>query len=63
MLKKIKGQSMLEYVIILTAIVTAIIAAVTVLGKQNDTAGLGKLMHQTGERIKTESAKIPEMIK
>lgn len=62
MLKR-KGQSTLEYVIVLTAIVAAVLLATTqFLGKKESGAGVGKLMYQSGERIKTESGKIAAIV-
>lgn len=64
MSRKRKGQGTLEYIIVLTAIVAAIIATVaTTIGKKDSGAGLGKLMYQTAERMKTETGKLPDMIK
>ena len=64
MFRKRKGQSTLEYVVVITAIIATIIAVVaTTIGKKDKGAGLGKLMYQTGERIKTESGKIADMVK
>jgi len=51
MLKKKKGQSILEYVIVLIAIVACIAwAAITFIAPkdENSNAGVGKLMNQTG---------------
>jgi uncharacterized protein (UPF0333 family) len=61
---KRKGQSTLEYVLVLTAIV-AIIATVayTTVGKTDGTAGLGKLMQKSADRITTESGKIGSIVK
>ncbi len=60
-LKTHKGQSTLEYVIILTAVVTAVIAGAITLGNKANTGGLGKLMDTAGTKITTESKKIVDM--
>lgn len=63
MLRK-KGQSVLEYVIVLTAIVAGIVFAINGLGLWNhdSTQGLGKLMNRSATRMTTETAKIANMI-
>ncbi len=62
MLNRKRGQSILEYVIILTAIIAAIILAVTTLGQKDNTGGLGKLMDQAGKRIQTETNNIANIV-
>lgn len=63
MLERKKAQSILEYVIVLTAIVVAIIVGVSMLTSHNADRGLGKLMHGAGDRIANESQRISGMIK
>ena len=62
MLKKIKGQSTLEYVVILTAIVAAVIIGAGLIGTKSADSGLGKLMHQAGESIKGASTRAKGVI-
>lgn len=58
MFKK-KGQSILEYVIVLTAIVAVIIAGAALFAKPNDkTGGVGKLMDAAAQKITDSTAKI-----
>ncbi len=54
-----RGQSTLEYVIVLTAIVSAILTATVWLGKRNSGAGLGKLFDQGATRITNASGRLP----
>lgn len=53
-----RGQSILEYVIILSAVVMAVIVGMKTFGKQDSSGGLGKMMSQAGERIKYEAGRI-----
>ncbi len=46
-----KGQSILEYVIVLTVIVAAILAGALIFAGKNESAGLGKLMNKAGGTI------------
>lgn len=62
-----KAQSVLEYVIMLIAIVAAIIAAVSLFGLKADksadeTKGLGKLLFKMGEKLGTDSQEIANMV-
>ncbi len=60
-----KAQSTLEYVIILTGIVAAVLFALNTLGvfKKDDSAtGLGKLMNQAAESIKGASEQVADII-
>ena len=61
MLKARKGQSTLEYVIILTAVIAAIIVGVAVLANPADrgNTGLGKLFTSAGDRITDATARLP----
>jgi len=66
MLRKRKGQSTLEYVIVLTAIVAAIILgaqAITGQKTSSPTSGLGKLMYQAGQSIRGASEDVKKIIK
>lgn len=58
-----RGQSTLEYIIVLTAIVAGVIAAVTTFGKKDSSGGLGMLMNKTANKITTESERISNIIK
>lgn len=51
MKQKRRGQSIMEYVVVFTAIVAAILAAVTLLGGTGGTTGLGRLMQRSSEKI------------
>ena len=64
MLKKNRGQSTMEYIIVVTAIVAAVIAVAVTIGNQDagGGAGLSKLFKQSGDKIKTESKKILDMV-
>jgi uncharacterized protein (UPF0333 family) len=56
-----KGQSILEYVIVLTAIVTVIIAGAVILAKPGEAGkgqGVGKLMDSAASKITTSTALI-----
>ncbi|MDP3732185.1 MAG: hypothetical protein Q8R31_04050 [Candidatus Omnitrophota bacterium] len=60
MLKR-KGQSILEYVIVLTAIVAVIIAGAALFARPGDAGkgqGVGKLMDSAASKITTSTAKI-----
>lgn len=63
MLKKRRGQSLLEYIIILTAIVAAILAARTVFFKQDTSTGLGKLLNQANITIRNASSRVANITK
>jgi len=54
-----KGQSTLEYVIVLTAIIAAVIVGVTLLGGKSTDSGVGKLMDKSTERITDATSKLP----
>lgn len=51
MKQKRKGQSILEYVVVFTAVVAAIILAVTLIGGTGGTTGLGRLMLRSSDKI------------
>jgi hypothetical protein len=59
-----KGQSILEYVIVLTVIVGAVIVGAVILagkGKSqdgSDARGVGKLMYKSAETIKAATGKV-----
>ncbi len=65
MLRKKKAQGTLEYVIVFTAIIAAVVALAVILGKKEPTGegGVGKLMKQAGDRIQTDSGKVADMVK
>ena len=54
-----RGQSSLEYVIVLTAIIAAVIAGAAVIAQKNTTAGLGKLLDQSTGRITDATGRLP----
>lgn len=58
MLKKRRGQSLLEYIIILTAIVTAIILGLKLFVDKSKDSGLGKLLNQAGSTIQNASSRV-----
>jgi len=57
-MEKKKGQSILEYVIVLTAIVAAVAAAAVFFVGKDKTKGMGKLMNQTAETIGIATGKV-----
>jgi len=65
MLKKKKGQSILEYVIVLIAIVACIAwAAITLIApkdKNSAKAGVGKLIEQTGQTMEAATGEIAKI--
>jgi len=61
MLRKRKAQSTLEYIIILTAIVVAVIAGAGLI-RSNTDVGLGKLLNQTSQGIIGASQKAQNAI-
>lgn len=61
MLRKKRAQSTLEYIVVVTAIVGAIIAWAAVVARHNKNVGLGKVFYQAGERIKSDSGKIADI--
>ena len=52
MLRK-KAQSMLEYLIVFTAVIAGVIAGVAYFAGQD--TGIGKLMNKSGEKIENSS--------
>ena len=61
MLRK-RGQSTLEYVIVLTAIIAAVIVGITYFTKTGDagkSSGLGQLMDKSTDRITDATGKLP----
>lgn len=62
MFRRRKGQSSLEYVIILTAIIAAIIAARQLMfktGEEGKAAGLGKLLEKSTDNITDATGRLP----
>ena len=63
MFTKKKAQSTLEYVIVLTAIVGAILAiVVTTIGQRSEAVGLGKLLKNVGTKITDSSGRVATII-
>lgn len=64
MFKRKKGQSTLEYIVIVTAIVAAVILGAKAISDQkNDpSSGLGKLMKQAGGSIEGASGRATAVI-
>ncbi len=58
-----KGQSILEYVIVLAAIIAAIAIGITKFAKKDGTVGVGKLMKESGSKIEAASGNILKQIK
>jgi len=56
---KTRGQSTLEYVIILTAIIAAVIFGVTHFTTHDTGSGLGKLMNDATDRITDATGRLP----
>ncbi len=55
------GQSILEYVIVLIAIVAAVtVGAVVLAGNKDPTKGIGKLMNETAGVITRSTGKLPK---
>ncbi|MFH1191185.1 MAG: hypothetical protein V1670_03205 [Candidatus Omnitrophota bacterium] len=58
-MRKKSGQSILEYVIVLIAIVAAVSVGAYVFAKKGDTSkGLGKLMNDSAEVLTRSTSKI-----
>lgn len=58
-----KAQSVLEYVIILTVVVGAILLGVSQLGTSaNPGKGLGKLFYNMNTKMSTEAQKVADMV-
>ncbi len=58
-----KGQSILEYVIVLTAIVAAIIVGASAFASRDKTKGVGKIMDTAGTKIEGATGKIADAAK
>ena len=50
-MRKRRGQSILEYVIVLTVIVAAVLAGALIFANKSGSTGLGKLMKSAGGTI------------
>jgi len=57
-----KGQSTLEYIVIFTVIIVALLAAIVTLFGKNETTGLGKLFKKASLKIETESRRISNYV-
>lgn len=57
------GQSVLEYVVILTAVIAAVLLGAGIMGSKSSQRGLGKLLNRAATKITIESAKIKDIIK
>lgn len=53
-----KSQSILEYVIVLTVIVAAVLAGAAIFAKKDETGGVGKLMKKAGGTIEKAATDI-----
>jgi len=61
---KRRGQSVLEYVVMLSAIVAAIVAgAVTIGGSRSGDKGLGKLLNKSIGSISNKSSELTTLTK
>ena len=60
-LRKVKGQSTLEYVIVLAAIIAAVLIGILVLAGRDPTKGVAKLMNQTAGKIEGATGKIANL--
>lgn len=58
MLKRENGQSVLEYVIILSAVVAAVVVFTQASFQKDGGSGLGKFMHQAASSITSQSEAI-----
>ncbi len=61
MYAKKRGQSVLEYVIVLTAVIAAIVAGAITLGSTDSSKGLGKLFFNSGQKIVNASVNISQI--
>lgn len=58
-MRRKSGQSILEYVIVLTAIVAVVVAGAALFAKPNDkTKGVGLLMNNAAQKMTTSTANI-----
>ncbi|MDD4938682.1 MAG: hypothetical protein PHE18_01560 [Candidatus Omnitrophica bacterium] len=60
-MRRNKGQSILEYVIVLTAIVAVIVIGAAKFASKDKGSGVGKLMDSAGSKITTSTGKIAEI--
>lgn len=56
-----KGQSILEYVIVLTVIVAAVIAGAILFAGKNEGKGVGKIMNKAGGTIEKAGENIIQL--
>lgn len=61
MLRTKKGQSTLEYVIVLAAIVAVVVAFIGTNFQKDPTKGLGKLFQKCKETIETQTDKLTDL--
>jgi hypothetical protein len=57
-IRRNKGQSILEYVIVLTAIVAAVVVGAAMFGKKDQSSGMGQLMNSAASKISTSTGMI-----
>lgn len=55
----IKAQSTLEYLVALTAIVAAVLVAMSNFAAQDTEKGIGKLLNSAGEMITNATGRLP----
>jgi len=58
MLRK-RAQSTLEYVVVLTAIIAAVIAGAALIGRRDNRGGVGRLMGGAGKKIDDATSRLP----
>lgn len=58
-----RGQSILEYVIVLTVIVAAVLVGALVFAPQDKSKGVGKLMDKAGGTIENAATDMASKIK
>jgi hypothetical protein len=63
MLRKSKAQSTLEYIVVLTVIIGAVIAFVAILKRDPSSTGVGQLLKRSQAKIESSSQEIVDMTK
>lgn len=62
-MRKIKpGQSLLEYIIVLTVITAVVLAAAKTIGDTTGGSGLGKLLKNAGSKLDTDTQSVAKII-